>query len=416
MTTRRERVAAFPNMLKRNWNNWKFGKFVLATFAASGVGYLGSSAAPVTVQALLDGTSFNEQDVGILGTVELSTLALTSFAMVPVVPRVSHRLLAVAGAIVAALGFALSAVSEAFLPFAIARIIIGIGSGAAIAGANAAIAARADAERIYAIIWTGGGGVTALLSGLLPLAVRGGRYDLGFGVLAGLAVLALLVLRWVPPRPSEQTTAAPVARGGGYGAAAVLVLAAVLVYSIAEQGLWQFSYSIPEQAGIGYDAIRIALMVSTLAGLVGGLIAAVLGTRLGRLLPIVAGSLLSLFGRWGYINATGAYELGAMSLVWGLGFYFVSPYQMGLAAALDRSGRVAVATGGITNVGYALGPVIAGSMIVQLGNSALVVAVVAATLLSLVLLLPVAIGQDRAARAALGREPAAALEEPSAVE
>jgi hypothetical protein len=148
-------------------------------------------------------------------------------------------------------------------------------------------------------------------------------------------------------------------------------------------------------------------MVSTLAGLVGGLIAAVLGTRLGRLIPIVAGSLLSLFGRWGYINATGACELGAMSLVWGLGFYFVSPYQMGLAAALDRSGRVAVATGGITNVGYGLGPVIAGSMIHQLGNAALVVAVVGATLLSLVLLLPVAIRQDRAARAAPTLEPAA---------
>jgi hypothetical protein len=80
---------------------------------------------------------------------------------------------------------------------------------------------------------------------------------------------------------------------------------------------------------------------------------------------------------------------------------------MGLAAALDRSGRVAVATGGITNVGYGLGPVIAGSMIHQLGNAALVVAVVGATLLSLVLLLPVAIRQDRAARAAPTLEPAA---------
>jgi len=406
MTTRSERLAAFPNLLKRNW------KFVVATFAASGAGYLGSSAAPVTVQALLDGTGFNEQDVGILGTIELLTLALTSFAMVPVVPRVSHRLLAVAGAIVTAIGFAMTAVTETFPAFATGRIVIGIGSGAAIAGANAAIAARADAERIYAIIWTGGGGITAMLSGLLPLAVRGGRYDTGFGILAGMALLALLVLRWLPPRPVEHATAEPVGVGAGFGAAAVMILAAVMIYSIAEQGLWQFSYSIPEKAGIDYDAIRIALMVATLAGLVGGLIAAVLGTRLGRVFPIVAGSLLSLFGRWGYINATGAWELGVMALVWGLGFYFISPYQMGLAAALDRSGRVAVATGGITNVGYGRGPVIAGSMIHQLGNDALVAAVVGATLLSLALLLPVAIRQDRAARAAQALAPVLRREEP----
>ena len=400
MTTRRERLDAFLAVVQSNW------KFLVATFAASGLGYLGSSAAPVLVQALLDGTSFNEQDVGLLGTIELSTLAATLFVLVPFVPHVSHRMLAVVGAIVTALGFGLTALSGAFLPFVIGRIIIGIGGGLAIAGANAAIAARADAERIYAIIWTAGGGVTAMLSGLLPLLVRGGEYELGFGVLAGLAILALPVLTWLPPRPAEQAAAAvdaaatPVASGGRFGVPALMVLAAVLLYSIAEQGLWQFSYSIPEKIGISYDDIRIVLMVATLAGLLGGVVASWLGTRLGRVFPIVTGSLLSLFGRWGYINATSATELGAMAFLWGLGFYLVSPYQMGLAASLDRRGRVAVATGGMTNVGYGLGPWIAGSVIHQLGNSWLVVLVVGGTLLSLALLLPVAIWQDRAARAA----------------
>ena len=46
---------------------------------------------------------------------------------------------------------------------------------------------------------------------------------------------------------------------------------------------------------------------------------------------------------------------------------------------------------------------IAGSMIHRLGNEALVLAVVGATLLSLVLLLPVAMRQDRAARSCAGR-------------
>jgi hypothetical protein len=39
-----------------------------------------------------------------------------------------------------------------------------------------------------------------------------------------------------------------------------------------------------------------------LIGLVGGGIAALLGVRLGRILPIVVGTLLSAIGRWLFVS------------------------------------------------------------------------------------------------------------------
>ena len=79
----------------------------------------------------------------------------------------------------------------------------------------------------------------------------------------------------------------------------------------------------------------------------------------------------------------------------------MSPHQIGLAASLYRRGRVAVATAGATNLGYGLGPTIAGRIrqyeIEQgLDHSMLIFVIAGATLLSLLLLLPVALRIDRA--------------------
>ena len=400
--------------LAREW------QFVLATFCASGVGYLGSSAAPVIVQALID-SGLSHQRAGDLGTIELTTLAVTSIRATGIVTRVSHRRLAVAGVLLAGLGVAISAQSVDYAPMILGRVLLGVGSGGAIAGANAAIAAREDAERVFAIIWTLGGGITAALTIQLPTLVEGGQYAAGFMVLGGLCLVAAPFLLWIPPRPPhfdrDVAVVTAVAGGEALGAAAavgeargprssplgtmsLLVLAGMFTYSVAEQALWQFSYDIAVDHGIPYDRVRYLLGITTLAGLAGGAIAARFGLRFGRVMPLLVGSLLSLIGRWGYLVATSQEVLALASLTWGIGFYFVSPYQIGLAAALDRRGRIAVAATGLMNLGYGLGPTLGGRLRQYqldhgLDTGVLVAAIAGATLLSLALLLPAALRLDR---------------------
>jgi MFS family permease len=146
-------------------------RFILATFAASGIGYLGSAAAPVIVNALIE-AGLDHKQVGDLGTIELLTLAVASVLITPYVPVVSHRKLAVGGTLTAVLGLVISALSASYTPMILGRIATGVGSGLAISGANAAVAAREDAERIFAIIWTMGGVITASLAMYLPGVVE----------------------------------------------------------------------------------------------------------------------------------------------------------------------------------------------------------------------------------------------------
>jgi predicted MFS family arabinose efflux permease len=401
MPTLREKLNVSKREVQREW------RFVLATFAATGLGYMGTSAAPVIVNALIE-AGLNYQQAGDLGTIELMTLALASLLVMPYVPYVSHRRLALTGALLAASGLVVSALSVGFPVMVVGRVLTGIGSGIAISGANAAVAARADAERIFAIIWTGGGAITATLSINLPKVVAGGNYSMGFAVLLLLCVVAVPFIRWVPPRPvsfggeavgGSGADEAPVSVLSVFGSQALLLIAGVFVFSVGEQALWQFAYTIPVEAGIDEDRVALSLGFTSLMGMSGGAIAAWLGIRLGRTFAIAAGMLVCLVGQWAYLIAESFATLTLGGFFWGFGFFFVSPFQIGLAAAIDRHGRVAVATGAAMNFGYAVGPTTGGRILEHVDPGMFVYAIVAMTLTSLLLQLPVAIHSDRAARA-----------------
>jgi len=403
MAHRGERLATLRQEIEREW------RFVLATFAASGVGYLGSAAAPVIVSALLVyGLSY--QQAGDLGTIELSTLALASTLVTPFVHRISHRKLAVGGGLLAMVGLVISASSTSYGAMVLGRIMTGTGSGLAISGANAAVAAREDAERIFAIIWTMGGGITASLAVNLPGVVEGGAYPMGFGVLLVLCMIGLPMMFWIPPRPvvsevdGEIDLEQPGEAAPGtdrerfrdvFGPLSVMALLGIFVYSLAEQALWNFAYTIPVEAGFPEDRLNWIIGFTTMMGLAGGAVAAWLGVRWGRVLPLVAGSLASTIGRWLYLSSVSEEGLIVGGLLWGLGFYFVSPYQIGLLARSDSWGRLAVAGGGVMNFGYAMGPSVAGRILEHLDPTALLVVIVGATFVSMLLLLPLAIRVDR---------------------
>ena len=255
-----------------------------------------------------------------------------------------------------------------------------------------------------------GGGITAALAYGLPYVVTDGNYPMGFGILLLLCCAGLPFMVWVPPQPDlpeDRSTASegePTRDGAGttpslYGPAAIMSLFGMFIYSVAEMALWNFGFYIPVQAGVPEEVVGAILGITVLMGLAGGAFAAWLGTRMGRVGPIVIGSMLSVAGRWIFIASSTSEWVFFGGLLWGLGFYFVTPYQIGLVAALDRHGRLAVLAGGAMNFGYAVGPAIAGRLLESLDASAFLVVIVGATFASLFLLLPLAVKVDRMTKA-----------------
>jgi predicted MFS family arabinose efflux permease len=391
--------------LRREW------QYVSGVFAGSGVGYVQTAGAPVIGAALIE-AGLSTQEVGDLGAIELATLAVTSTAVMPMVTWVSHRRILVLGTLMAVVGLAISIASEGLMTMVLGRVLTGGGSGLAFSGANAAVAARGDAERVFALIWTAGGAVTASLTFGLPFVAADGNYPVGFGVLLVLCLAGLPLMRWVPHAGAPvhgETESAPDTPGAEAGEpaatlgaiftpTAVLALGGIFAYSMAEMALWNFSYHLPVEAGVPEERVGAILSSTVLMGLAGGALAAWLGTSRGRLMPIVVGSLVSIAGRWLYIESSTAEVMFLAGLLWGLGYYFVTPYQAGLLAAIDRTGRLAVTAGAATVFGFALGPAVAGRMLESYDPSALLYIVAGGTALSLVLLLPLAIEVEQSSQ------------------
>jgi predicted MFS family arabinose efflux permease len=383
-------------------------KLLLGAVAAYAVGYLGANLMPFFVTALLDGTRLDEQAVGLLGSIELTALAIGSVVLAPWVTRLSRRKLAITGAAIAGCGFAASANAETFAAMAAGRLVIGIGAGIAIAAANAALASARDPDRMFALAYLLGGLVAAALMAGLPEALGPWGYRGGFLLLATVAAVALPFVTWVPhgsrKRSSGGASRAPVSAG------AIFAMAAMLAYSLGEQAIYAFMGEVGDRAGIPLEQFGLVAAGVQIAGLAGAGLAGWLGTRLGRTAPLAIGIAVSGLSRLGFIYASSPAEFAAISLVWGLSFFFVSPYIMGAAADLDRAGgRWTVAVGAMANFGYAFGPGAAGSVFAHWGPGGLAVLAVTCSLAALAMIVPVALSQDRASRAKRGASPAAGV-------
>jgi predicted MFS family arabinose efflux permease len=356
------------------------------------VAYASENVLPLLIGSLIDGLGLDEVSAGILGSLELGGLAASSLLLAPRVDRMSRRRLAIWGALAACAGHLLSALASSFSVLAFARIAAGLGEGAAIAAANSAAASARAPDRLFAQAIVLSGLVYAAALVALPHAIVPWSYPGGFGAIVGLSVLCLPFLLWLPTIP-ESAAASPGQRGRRL--LGITTLGSIFLFSVGQGAIWAFSERIGIAIGFSGKEVGLALGVTTLAGLAGGVIAALLGTRGGRPLLLTVGLGANVVATWMVVIA-GSSELYLLGLLaWGIAFFFALPYLLGTAAALDAHGRWTAAAAGISAVGVAIGPGAAGLMVSGSGYSALGGFVIGCGLGAAALILPVARRVDR---------------------
>ena len=166
-------------------------------------------------------------------------------------------------------------------------------------------------------------------------------------------------------------------------------LAAVAFLAVGEGAVWAFAGKIAEGTGLSVKGAGRVLAVSAVLGQGGSLLAAWLGTRRGRVLPVGVGVLCVIASVVVLTLARTPLVFSAGAATWGFSFFFVFPYLMGTMAVLDPRGRWAVAAGAAEVVGLGVGPVVGGVLVSGANYDALAWFMLAGGLVSLVLLMPV---------------------------
>ncbi|MGW7363361.1 MFS transporter [Streptomyces sp. NPDC054841] len=327
---------------------------LVAVFAA---GYLAAYLLPTVVGRLSAGLGLSPAQAGLVGSTLLLHSALAGFVLASQVERHGPRRLSRLGLLLALSGYGTAALTSS-VPLVVAGTAVGgLGSGTATAVAAAGIATQRDPHRASAL---GLLAVSASAGALyLTLPRLGGGHALPFAALALAAVLvwpATGRLDAAGARVSVQGPQNRLHRLPRLRSGAVLA-GAMLCWSMAQNALWGVSGRIGvTQAGLSEVTVGAVFAVALGAGLAGVLGAGALGPRLGRAIPIGAGTAVIACCIVVSSSARGLMTFATGEILWNVFYPVVLSYLIGLAASLDPRGRWAVLVGSASSLGVACGP------------------------------------------------------------
>ncbi|MFD9429997.1 MFS transporter [Streptomyces sp. NPDC060002] len=325
---------------------------VVALFTA---GYLAPYLLPTVVGRLDAGLPLSATEAGAVGSALLLGSAAAGFLLASRVERIGARTLARIGLALAVLGYGGAALAGEVSAVIAGAVLGGFGSGTVTTVAATRIAAHPDPHRVSTAGLLGVSALAAAVYLTVPHLGAGHGQPLAAIALTALAVWPLtgrLPGRTAPARTRpEDRPRLPRVRAG-------LVLAAAMpCWSLVQNSLWGVSGRIGlTQAHLTEAGVGIVFAVALGAGLTGVLGAGALGARLGRAVPIGAGTVLIAGCVVASARATGPVSFAAGEIAWNTLYPIVLSYLIGLAASLDPRGRWAVLVGSAGSLGTAAGP------------------------------------------------------------
>lgn len=185
-----------------------------------------------------------------------------------------------------------------------------------------------------------------------------------FYVMAGFALLSLMMMLFLPSLASERTPAKQSGLLSELNGNAVLLMLAITAFQIAASAIWTYVGRIGLGAGISADNVSLYIAITGLLGLLGAMLPVISGNRFGRLPWIVAGVafssisalLLSVSPLTPLLYAT------SMTLLF-FSWPAVQSYLLAVTADMDSTGRLSALAAVVSSVGLATGPLLASGLL-----------------------------------------------------
>ncbi len=351
--------AAEPTAVK----SYNRPRAIAAMIAVTNPGAFSMIAAPLLLSAFVRGGGMTAAQGSTLAAGELAGMTAASLAAALLVSRVDRRLLLVVGLAVALLGHVASALLPGFGAVLAARVIAGFGTGTMFTTGVAGLAGTSNPERAFGFSMTTNQAVTMLLMTIVArLGPQAGPVQT-IAVIVVLSVLMGIAIPLVPARTPDQS--GEEARGAASTGIfpPLLGLLALLSFSIAIGMVWPLVGQIGVQGGIAPALVDGTIALAGIGAIVGGLAAASIGSRFGRL-PILIPCIVSLTAAMLFLHfpfSAGGFRAAMLAILF---FWPVSiPFLLGTLAMLDPAGRWAALSGATLPCGMSLGGAIAATIV-----------------------------------------------------
>jgi predicted MFS family arabinose efflux permease len=316
---------------------------------------------PLLVGATVGLLGLTTRQAGLIGGADMFGATLSALGVSLLVARGRWRSWVVSGLLALAAANALSGLAQGFYTLLVERLIAGLGEGVVLTIATVSIAETLNPDRVYgfaaaALVAYGSPALFFTPSLLDAYGLRG-----VFWLLAALTAVTALLVRYLPDR--ARVAEAVAIRQRGLSTPAVIGLAGVFTYFLAQGGVWAYLDRIGTDHHIDVARVGMALALSALAGFLGALLASWLDVRYGRLKPLLwatlgtAVALLTLDASADF--AVFVLMTGLFNFCWNVSI----PYQLGALAQIDPTRRTVALSGVLSNAGLSAGPVLAAAVI-----------------------------------------------------
>lgn len=328
---------------------------------------------PLLVGTYVDVMRLDLSTAGYVSAAELAGLAVAAILVARLIHRLSPARPGATACIVFVIANVASASTVELWALVVARIAAGCAAGAALAAGSAIAARSRQPERVFACAFAGVtlygfiffSNAAALMEAFGVVGLYGAKAVLGVvaAAIVGLSPLGPRVGHDSVLRARASTKARPSTARHKNGQMRMRVLACGFILYVGHTAVWTFEERIGVGAGLSLAEVGQAFGMASVAGLFGALIAAALGTRLGRTIPQLLALALSVVAALLIIVSGSALTFTVSACLIAFTWFYGVPYLAGLAAALDPAGRLAGELNAMMSAGSALGPFVAASIV-----------------------------------------------------
>ncbi|MFM0341784.1 MFS transporter [Paraburkholderia fungorum] len=379
------RMAHEPNTGLDESSRYNRLPAIAAMVTMSNLGALTMLMTPAFIAGYLSSGWLTGTQASTLTSVELAGMTIAVILTSLVIARVDRRACLGVGLLVAAVGHLASILVASYPLLVIIRTVAGIGIGITYTVAVAALSATRSPDRNFGFAITSNQLSVTLLLALLSWFGLDHGYRVVIGVVLVFTLLMGLGIVWFP-RAAPVRSAAESNVGMQVSSSTlpgVLGLAGMFLFLVAVGEVWPIVGPIAQSHGIGSAAVGSALAIAGLAGIAAGLLVSLIGSRFGRLAPLIVGTLGLACAMLTLLVASDGQSLVLSTSLIMFFWIFSIPYYLGSQSALDPSGRLAVLSSAMMPFGLAAGQALANYTTIGAGYSSTIVSSAATFALAL---------------------------------
>lgn len=345
----------------------------IALMVAHCAGMVDLVALPVWVGTLITRYGFDPQRAGALATLFLLGAVGCSLLCAPRFHRLRANVVAPCGFALAGTAFFCIADSGDFTLMAVLHALAGAAAGSALSVTHGTMGRSRNPHRTFALAGLALGVFAIAFLGLTPPLVAATGGAALFRVFAAVMLVAAVVTAVAfPAGPGAAASARALhTPAGGISTAVWFAALGISCMGLVQAMMFSFLERIGADRGFAPTAVTGVLIALGFVNLIPAPLAALLQRRWPAHLVVLAGPVaqaalaLTIAGSRGYAPYAIAGAMFAAVMI------FTHTFAFGLVAQLDPGGRALSATPAMLMVGAAIGPVLGGTLVKNLGYGAL---------------------------------------------